>query len=229
MNETDVAAIADNLANVRKRIAKAAEKSGRSPEDIKLVAVTKTVSVETVREAIAAGITDVGENYIQDALPKWREIGDKVRWHFIGHLQSNKAKQAVKMFSLIQSVDSLKLAEEIGKRAKEIGLCAEVLIEVNLAKEASKFGVAPEEAAEFAAIASKVPGVKLVGLMGMAPFLDNPEETRPYFACLKKIWDKLPEEQRIWLSMGMSNDFEIAIEEGSNMVRIGTAIFGSRG
>lgn len=228
VNETKVTAIAENLENVRKRIARAAERSGRSPEDIRLVAVTKTVSVEAIREAIAAGVTDVGENYVQDALPKWQEIGDKVRWHFIGHLQSNKAKQAVKMFSLIQSVDSIKLAEEIGKRAKDIGLCAEVLIEVNLAKEASKFGVAPEDAAEFAKEVSRVTGVKLVGLMGMAPFVDNPETVRPYFARLKKIWDELPEEQRIWLSMGMSSDFETAIEEGSNMVRIGTAIFGPR-
>lgn len=228
VNETKVTAIAENLENVRKRIARAAERSGRSPEDIRLVAVTKTVSVEAIREAIAAGVTDVGENYVQDALPKWQEIGDKVRWHFIGHLQSNKAKQAVKMFSLIQSVDSIKLAEEIGKRAKDIGLCAEVLIEVNLAKEASKFGVAPEDAAEFAKEVSRVTGVKLVGLMGMAPFVDNPETVRPYFAHLKKIWDELPEEQRIWLSMGMSSDFETAIEEGSNMVRIGTAIFGPR-
>jgi len=229
VNETKVAAIAENLENVRKRIARAAERSGRSPEDVRLVAVTKTVSVEAIREAIAAGVTDVGENYVQDALPKWQEIGDEVRWHFIGHLQSNKAKQAVKMFSLIQSVDSLKLAEEIGKRAKDIGLCAEVLVEVNLAKEASKFGIAPEDAAEFAEKVSKVPGVKLVGLMGMAPFVDNPEIVRPYFAHLKKIWDELPEEQRVWLSMGMSSDFETAIEEGSNMVRIGTAIFGPRG
>ncbi|MBI2844163.1 MAG: YggS family pyridoxal phosphate-dependent enzyme [Armatimonadetes bacterium] len=224
-----MATISENLETVHERIARAALGSGRKPEDVTLIVVTKTVGVPRIREAISAGATDLGENYVQEAAEKWQAIGSAVRWHFIGHLQRNKAKDAVRMFTTIQSVDSIRLAEEIGKRAAAIGKVADILIEVNLAGEGTKFGVLPEDALDFAARVSSVAGTRLQGFMGMAPFVEDPENARPYFARMKELWDKLPEEQRHWLSMGMSHDFEIAIEEGSNMVRIGAAIFGPRG
>ena len=220
--------IADNLAAVRERIAMSAMRSGRVAEDIILIAVTKMTDASRIREAVTAGVTDVGENYVQEAEAKRREIDPGIRWHFIGHLQRNKVKQAVRIFSTIQSVDSLPLAEEIGRRASALGGEMDILIEVNLSGEASRFGVIPEETLQFAEKIAVVPGVRLRGFMGMAPFVANPEATRPYFIRLKELWDKLPKEQRQWLSMGMTNDFEVAIEEGSNMVRIGTAIFGAR-
>lgn len=196
--------------------------------DITLVVVTKTIDTPRIREAISAGATHLGENYVQEAASKWQDLGPAVRWHFIGHLQRNKAVQAVRMFDVIESVDSLHLAEEIGRRAKALGKTPDILIEVNLAGEESKFGVSPEDALSLSEKVSAAEGIRMQGLMGMAPFVDDPEEARPYFACLKELWDKLPKEQRRYLSMGMSHDFEVAIEEGSNMVRIGAAIFGQR-
>lgn len=220
--------VAENLSRVKERIAQAAVRAGRSAESIKLVAVTKTVDAQRIREAIAAGVTDIGENYVQEAEAKWREIDDAANWHFIGHLQRNKARAAVKFFSLIQSVDSMDLAEEIGRRAAKLEKTQDVLVEVRISEEATKFGVEPEEAVSFAGKIAEVEGLRVLGLMGMAPFLPDPEDSRPYFATLRKIWDKLPEEQRLYLSMGMTADFQVAIEEGANMVRIGTAIFGPR-
>jgi PLP dependent protein len=221
--------ISENLRLVRERIAKAALRSGRQPEEITLVAVTKRFGPEYVSAAIAAGVTDIGENYVQEASDKWSVIGSgSVRWHLIGHLQRNKAKNAVQIFDMVQSVDSVPLAEELGRRAVAAGKALDVLIEVNVAEEDAKFGVTAQAALEFASQVSQVEGIKLMGLMGMAPFVDDAEEARPYFASLKKIWDRLPLEQRRYLSMGMTHDFEVAIEEGANMVRIGTAIFGSR-
>jgi pyridoxal phosphate enzyme (YggS family) len=223
-----VATIADNLAVVRERIAEAARQSGRSTEDITLVVVTKTIDVERIHEAISAGATDIGENYIQEAAVKWQTVGSAARWHFIGHLQRNKAKHAVQMFTTIQSVDNLPLAEEIGKRATAIGTEANILVEVNISGEETKYGVPPEDALAFAERVGDTKGIRLRGFMGMAPFVEDPEDARTYFARLKGLWDKLPKEQRQWLSMGMSHDFEVAIREGSNMVRVGTAIFGPR-
>lgn len=220
--------IADKLSLVRERIDAAARKSGRSGSDITLVAVTKTRPVDEIREAVACGVTDIGENYVQETEAKYAEVGDCVRWHMIGHLQRNKAKHAVELFDLIHSVDSEQLAVEIGRRAEAIGKRQDVLIEVAVSGEATKFGAQPEEVVRLADEISNVRGVRLCGLMGMAPFLANPEETRPYFAKLRESWNGLPEEQRLYLSMGMTQDFEIAIEEGSNMVRVGTAIFGPR-
>ncbi len=221
--------IAENLAIVRERIARAAESSGRAADEIALIAVTKTLGVERVREAIASGVTDIGENYVQESVRKWQEIGSEgAKWHFIGHLQRNKARQAVETFSMIQSVDSITLAEEIGRRAVQQGKQIEVLIEVRISEEDTKFGVVPEETLALAEQISQVEGIKMLGLMGMPPYAADPECTRPYFARLKSLWNKLPKEQQHWLSMGMSHDFEAAIMEGSNMVRIGTAIFGPR-
>ena len=147
----------------------------------------------------------------------------------IGHLQKNKARHAVEFFSLIQSVDSIELAEQIGRRALAVGRHIDVLLEVKISSEATKYGVDPDRSLELASKIAQVSGLKLCGLMGMAPFEQDPQDTRPFFRDLKTLWDKLPDEQRIYLSMGMTSDFEVAIEEGSNMVRIGTAIFGPRG
>lgn len=224
-----MATIAENLAGVRKRIEEAARKSGRNESDVTLITVTKTIDVPRIKEAISAGATDLGENYVQEAVDKYQEIApDAARWHFIGHLQTNKAKQAVEMFSTIQSIDSLHLAEEIGRRALALGKTMDVLIEVRISGEESKFGVSPEDTLYLANEIARIDGIRLQGLMGMAPFVADPKDARPYFARLKRLWDRLPVEQRRWLSMGMSHDFEAAIEEGSNMVRIGTAIFGPR-
>ncbi|MEN6371073.1 MAG: YggS family pyridoxal phosphate-dependent enzyme [Armatimonadota bacterium] len=224
-----MATIAENLAVVRGRITEAARNSGRKPEDVTLVTVTKTIGVSRIQEAISAGAKDLGENYVQEAIEKWKAVeSSDVRWHFIGHLQKNKARQAVGVFSTIQSVDNLSLAVEIGRRAEARGIVQDILIEVKISGEETKYGVSPEDALNLAGEIAEVSGVRLQGFMGMAPFVADPEETRPYFARLKGLWDKLPDEQRHWLSMGMSHDFEIAIEEGSNMVRIGSAIFGPR-
>lgn len=220
--------VTDNLDLVRERIEAAARRSGRDADEITLVAVTKTRTVDEMREAIAAGAADFGENYVQEAEAKRREIGPAVRWHMIGHLQRNKAAHAVVIFDLIHGVDSEKLAIEIGRRAEVIGKQQDVLIEVAISGEATKFGVKPEHTRDLADLISGIRGIRLCGLMGMAPFTACPEETRPYFANLKTLWDGLPQEQRLYLSMGMTQDFEIAIEEGANMVRVGTAIFGPR-
>ena len=223
-----MSSVRENLRLVLERIDAAAGRSGRTGADVTLVAVTKTRSAAEIREAIACGVRDVGENYVQEAEAKYTEIGDAARWHMIGHLQRNKARHAVEFFSTIHSVDSEELACEIGQRADKIGKLVDVLIEVKISGEATKFGVEPEKAIALAGRISPVSGIRVCGLMGMAPFVADPEQTRPYFRKLKTLWDKLPDEQRLYLSMGMTQDFEIAIEEGSNMVRIGTAIFGPR-
>jgi len=220
--------IAENLKALNQRIAAAAGRSGRRPDEITLVAVTKTVGASQIRKALAAGVTDIGENYVQEAIDKYLQIGAGPRWHMIGHLQRNKAKHAVGVFDLVQAVDSLELAEELGKRALTVGKTMDILIEINVSGEESKFGIKPAQALSLASRIAQVEGVRVQGLMSMAPFMDNAEETRPYCAALKALWDRLPDEQRRFLSMGMTQDFEVAIEEGANMVRVGTAIFGPR-
>lgn len=221
--------IGDNLRSVEDRIDKAAQRSGRRREDVTLVTVTKTRSVDEIREALACGATDLGENYVQEAEDKFSQIGDAVRWHMIGHLQRNKARHAVELFSLIHGVDNVELAREIGRRSEAISKRMDVLVEVGISGEATKFGVDPDATLELVSNIAQVSGIKVCGLMGMAPLLEDPLDTRPFFSDLKTLWDKLPDEQRLYLSMGMTSDFEVAIEEGSNMVRIGTAIFGPRG
>ncbi len=221
--------IAENLECVRERICSAAERARTDFHSIALVAVTKTVDAARIEEAIQAGVTDIGENYVQDSIEKFGTIGRRVRWHMIGHLQRNKAKRAVEVFDLIQSVDSLPLAQEIAKRAAALGKVQDVLVEVDISGETSKFGVAPEEALALVDEADKTPGVKVLGLMGIAPFVEGTVGIRESFILLRELWEGLPAECRRWLSMGMTSDFEIAIEEGSNMVRVGRAIFGARG
>jgi hypothetical protein len=225
--------IEENIRSIWSRIEKAAEKTGRDKEDIKLVAVTKTVEVERIKEAIKCGIKIIGENKVQEAESKFVQITEKVEKHLVGHLQTNKAKKGVELFDFIQSVDSQHIAQEISKRAFQMGKVMEVLVEINTSGEKSKFGIDPDQAWSFVKSISNLGGIKIKGLMTIGLFSDNPEDARPCFKKLKAIFDKLKSEnihniEMEYLSMGMTDDFEIAIHEGSNMVRIGTGIFGPR-
>lgn len=220
--------VARNLQAVRERIARAAARVGRSPDEVILVVVTKTQPVEVVQEAIAAGADHLGENYVQEAREKRDCIPDPVTWHLIGHLQSNKAGQAATLFNVIHTVDSLHLAQRLSRHAVAAGRILEVLVEVNISGEASKFGVVPEEARALVEAMGSLSGLRPSGLMGMAPFSADPDEARPYFRRLRSVWEALPPAHRRHLSMGMSGDFEVAVEEGATMVRVGTAIFGPR-
>jgi pyridoxal phosphate enzyme (YggS family) len=223
--------IAQNLEEVRRRIKAAAQRAGRDPATVRLVAVSKTAPVELIREAATAGQRLFGENYLQEARGKIEALGTAVSWHFIGHLQSNKAKSAVELFELIHGVDRLKLARALDSAAASTGTIQKILMQVNLAEEASKSGTSPEAAPELLRQISGLAHLRLVGLMTMPPFLE-PEAVRPYFRALRELRDRLqdlggtplPE-----LSMGMSGDYEVAIEAGATLVRVGTAIFGSRG
>lgn len=225
--------IADNLKFVTERIARCCEKAGRSPGGVKLVAVTKEASISQMNEAMASGASSFGENRVQGALIKHRAIGSKAEWHLIGHLQTNKVKDAVRIFSLIHSVDSLKLTQTIDKEAAKLGKRQSILIQINTSGEESKFGISPGETIDFLKEASLYPNIIIEGLMTIAPEVRDPEAVRPYFRALRELLDEtspiakdLSDKARYsTLSMGMTNDFEIAIEEGSNMVRIGRAIF----
>ena len=226
--------IAEKIAVVRDRMAQAARRCGRDPAEVALVAVSKTHPAEMVRQAWAAGVTTMGENYIQEARDKITALADcALSWHFIGHLQSNKAKIAVDLFDLIHGVDTLKLAREIDKQAAKTGKTQAILIQVNISGEATKSGAT--EAATLALVrdAACLEHVKIRGLMTMPPFFDQPERARPYFAALRRLRDRIRAEaiagvDMSELSMGMTGDFEVAIEEGATLVRIGTAIFGPR-
>lgn len=220
--------ICSNIDSIRTRIQSACVKSGRLSEDITLVGVTKTRSLSEIKEAIDCGIRDIGENYVQESIVKFDNEDVQAKKHLIGHLQTNKVKQAIEIFDIIESVDSEKLAIEIGRRAEEKNKQIDILLEVKVSTELTKFGASEYEVLGLAEKVSEIKGIRLCGLMGMAPFFADPEHAKPYFNRIKVLWDKLPNEQRLYLSMGMTQDFEVAIEEGSNMVRIGTAIFGSR-
>lgn len=224
--------VAQNVQTVRERMVKAAERAGRPPGDVRLIAVTKTQSAERVHEAIRAGVQDFGENYIQEARTKiasvQEDITDPVHWHLIGHLQNNKAKYCIELFDLVQSLDNTGLAHELSRQAVKRGQTQSVLIEVNLSGEAQRAGVAPEALPDLVEQTQSLPGLHLVGLMGMAPVTETVEATRPHFRRLYRLWETLPAENRCILSMGMSGDFEVAIEEGATHVRIGTALFGRR-
>jgi len=225
--------IGTNLEKVQERIAQAALRAERNPQDIQLVAVSKTMPAETVRQAIEAGVTILGENYVQEARNKIEEIGHAARWDFIGHLQSNKAKYVVDLFDIIHSVDRLSLAREINKLAEKKGEIQKILVQVNISGEEAKSGIDPEGVSDLVREIVTLPNITVEGLMTMPPYFDNPEETRPYFIALRKLRDTLREEHGEdsalkELSMGMSADFEVAIEEGSTLVRVGTAIFGER-
>jgi len=226
--------IHENLQLVRQRIESAARGCGRDPESVRLVAVSKTVPAERVRQAAEAGVTLLGENYVQEARDKIEALADcEVSWHFIGHLQSNKAKYAVKLFDLIHSVDSAKLAAEIDKRAAKIGKKQPILVQVNIAEEETKSGVSVKQSTALLREISALDHIEVRGLMTMPPFFNQPERVRPFFRALRRLRDsiresELPDVELNELSMGMTGDFEVAIEEGATLVRIGTAIFGER-
>jgi PLP dependent protein len=225
--------VAENLKEVQDRIVAAARRAGRDPSSVRLVTVTKTVDYDRIREAIAAGAAILGENRVQEAKEKIEALGKVASWHLIGHLQTNKAKYAVRLFDLIHSVDTLELAKEIDKQAARAGKVQDVLIEVSIAGEAAKAGVGIGDTARLAGEAAGLKHIRVLGLMTMPPFSNDPEESRPYFRRLRDLADAVRKEgiagiSMNELSMGMSGDFEVAIEECATLVRVGTAIFGQR-
>lgn len=227
--------VAENIQSVTSRITRCCEKSGRDPDAVALVCVTKAATIAEAIQAIEAGARILGENRVRDAAEKIAAIGDTAAaWHLIGHLQTNKARDAVRMFSLIHSVDSVRLARAIDNEAWKIGKVQDILLQVNISGEGTKFGVVPSAAAglvrEFGAFAN----IRVAGLMTMAPYTDDPEDARPVFRRLRELKDAIDAERGpgkglCHLSMGMTGDFEVAVEEGSTLVRIGTAIFGDTG
>jgi len=225
--------IADNLKTVMDRIASAAQRAGRDPSSVKLVVVTKTVDPARVRAAVAAGAEILGENRVQEAKEKIEGLGNAASWHLIGRLQTNKAKYAVKLFDLIHSVDDRELAGEIDRQAAKINKVQDVLIEVSIAGEAAKAGAAVNEVTDLVRETAALKHVAVRGLMTIPPFLDDPEQVRPYFRKLRELSigianENIPGVTMRELSMGMSGDFPTAVEEGATMVRVGTAIFGER-
>lgn len=227
-----MAEIAERIREVNARIGAAATRAGRDPGSVRLMGVTKTVEIDRVAEAFAAGLTLFGENYVQEGLAKAAALPG-AEFHFIGHLQSNKARKAAESFAMVQSLDRPSLAAELSKAAVGLGRVLPVLIEVNLGDEESKSGCTPEEAAALAERAGEWQGLKVVGLMALPPWSENPEATRPHFKALAALAERirglnLPGVEMRELSMGMSGDFEVAIEEGATIVRVGTALFGER-
>jgi PLP dependent protein len=222
------------LHSVKERIRKAALAAGRDPESVRLVAVSKAKPVALIREAIAAGVTVIGENYVQEARDKFSELRHlPVSWHFIGHLQTNKVKYIIPMFDLIHSVDSVKLAIEIDKQARKINKIQNILIQVNIGEELSKSGISPQDARALAEAIAPLAHVRVQGLMALPPFFDDPEKAAPYFKALRLLRDEIQNSGPASvslneLSMGMTGDFEAAIAEGATLVRIGTALFGER-
>jgi len=229
--------VAENIAHVRERIASAARRSGRNPDEITLIAVSKTVQPELIHEAYNSGIRQFGESRVQEFAAKAEALTDLIDadWHMIGHLQTNKASNAVKLFNSVDSVDSLRLAEKLNSEAEKFGKKLPVLIEINIGRETAKQGLTTDslELEELLQTAPQFDHLDFRGLMTVPPFTDDPEQTKPYFRKLRDLRDKIASRHmaslRMYvLSMGMSHDFEIAIEEGSTCVRIGTAIFGER-
>ncbi|MBI5492895.1 MAG: YggS family pyridoxal phosphate-dependent enzyme [Deltaproteobacteria bacterium] len=223
--------VSENYINVLDRIRKAARKAGRDPGEVTLVAVTKGVEIKKIKEAFSAGVRVFGENYVQEAEEKAAKVKDKsVRWHFIGHLQKNKVKLALELFDVIQTVEGPELAAEINKRATEP---VDILLEVNIAREKTKAGVDAEGAVKLARTIPSMEKLRLRGLMTIPPPVENPEMSRPYFVALRRLAERINKERIPGvflrdLSMGMSADFEVAVEEGATLIRVGTAIFGPR-
>jgi len=226
-------AIRTNISEIRKRIIAAATRTNRDPGDIQLMAVSKTVSPERIREAMEAGVKVFGENYVQEAREKIPAIGQAAEWHMIGHLQTNKVKYVINLFDWVHSVDRLELAKELDKRAGQHSRKLNVLIEVNVSGEESKNGIEPSQVMELVRQVSVLPNLSVRGLMTMPPYSDDPETSRPYFKALRKLRDEIsaaaiPNIRIDELSMGMTDDFEVAIEEGATIIRVGRAIFGER-
>ncbi len=225
--------IRENIKVILQKVEAAARKSGRNAEDIKVIAVTKTVDENRIMKAIENGLYDLGENRVQELCDKYEKLDKLCSWHLIGHLQTNKVKYIIDKVKMVHSLDRLELAQEIQKRAEKAGRIVEVLVQVNIAEEDSKFGMEKERVLSFLKEISGFNNIKVKGLMTIAPLAQNPEEIRWVFTELRKLHIDITRENidninMDYLSMGMSNDFEAAIEEGSNMVRIGTAIFGKR-
>jgi pyridoxal phosphate enzyme (YggS family) len=222
------------LEQIRQRIRQAAESSNRDAASVRLVAVSKTIAADIVKEAIKAGVTILGENYVQEAREKFKALVQyPVSWHFIGHLQSNKAKYAVRLFDLIHSVDSIKLARELDKQAGKLDKIQQILVQVNISAEDSKSGISIEETPRLIAEIGQLKNIAVKGLMTMPPYFYQPQKVQPFFAALRELRDQirdqsLPNVSLDELSMGMTGDFEVAIKEGATLVRIGTAIFGER-
>lgn len=225
--------IAQNIDDIRSRIKAACLRSGRDPDSVQLIAVTKTIDAEQINIAVEAGLNILGENRVQEVLHKYEAINGDVSWHLIGHLQTNKVRQIIDRVTLIHSLDSLHLANELQKRASLRNKPVQVLVEVNVGQEATKFGLSPDEVSEFLESLKDMDHIHVRGLMTVAPFLEDPEDDRMVFRRLKDLFEdlkklNLPNVQMEHLSMGMTHDFEIAVEEGATMVRVGTGIFGTR-
>jgi len=222
------------LEQIRLRIRQAAESCNRDADSVRLVAVSKTIAADIVKEAIEAGVTILGENYVQEARDKFKALAQyPVSWHFIGHLQSNKARYAVRLFDLIHSVDSLKLAHELDKQAGKLEKIQQILVQINISAEDTKSGISTDEAPRLIAEISRLKNLAVKGLMTMPPYFYQPQKVQPFFAALRELRDQiseqtLPNVSLDELSMGMTGDFEVAIKEGATLVRIGTAIFGER-
>lgn len=225
--------IRDHLNEVRENIQKACEKAGRSPQEVTLIAVSKTKPLFMLEEAYEAGARDFGENKVQEILEKHPKMPEDARFHMIGHLQRNKVKQVLPHAVLIHSVDSYRLAEQISQEAGKLGITAKILLEVNVAKEESKFGMMPEDVEEMAGQIAALPHLQIEGLMTIAPFVDDPEKNRPVFRKLYQLSVDIKKKNidnvnMCVLSMGMTGDYQVAIEEGASMIRVGTGIFGAR-
>ena len=225
--------IKENISQVLENIKTACEKSGRNPEEVTLVAVSKTKPVAMLKQAYEAGSRDFGENKVQEIMDKYPQLPSDIRWHMIGHLQRNKVKYIIEHAALIHSVDSLRLAEEISRQAEKKQIHANILVEVNIAQEESKFGIFREEAIQLVENISKLPWISVKGLMTIAPFVTNPEDNRKYFRGIRELsvdimHKNIDNVTMSVLSMGMTGDYEVAIEEGATMVRVGTGIFGER-
>ena len=223
----------DQLHEVQHRIEEACRRSGRDPREVTLIAVSKTKPASMIEELLPEGILDFGENKPQELRDKYEVLPKNLRWHMIGHLQTNKIKYVIDRSCLIHSVDSLHLAEAIDREAEKHGVVMPVLVEVNIAREASKFGIMPEQAMSFVEQLSHLSHIRVEGLMTIAPFVENPEDNRIHFRNLRKLCVDIKEKNidnvnMCSLSMGMTGDFEVAVEEGATMVRVGTAIFGAR-
>lgn len=227
--------LTDNLTRVRERVARAAERAGRDAAHVTIVAVTKGVDVPTIEAAIDAGVTDIGENRVQEARQKFHDLQSAVgvHRHMIGHLQTNKVRHALQLFDTIHSLDRPSLGEAVSRRAVVQGIVVPVLVQVNVAREPTRYGVAPDNVLAFVRDMAELPGIQIEGLMTMAPYAEDAETVRPIFRRLRQLAEEVAEAdiqgvRMDCLSMGMTNDFEVAVEEGSTMVRIGTALFGAR-
>lgn len=223
--------IRERLHQVKENIRKACDRAGRNLEEVNVIAVTKYVDVETTRQALDVGLTEIGESRVQEAIPKWEQLGERGVWHFIGHLQRNKVKSVAGRFTYVHSLDRYSLAQELNRRSEDLGQRTRCFLQVNVAGEESKHGLKPTEVIDFAREVAELPGLELVGLMTMAPFTEDPEEVRPVFRQLRSLRQEIRKlgDSRLdlpHLSMGMSRDYTVAVEEGATFVRLGSVLVG---